>query len=56
MLVVDAVLALDLQVGRVGADDVLCLDARNVVDVHVGGHGNLQEGGVDGPMIDALDV
>src|SRR4029078_2538951 len=38
VLVVDAVLALDLHVGRMGAGDVGCLDPRDVVLVHVQRH------------------
>src|SRR5262245_45828350 len=38
VLVVDPVLALDLHVGGVGADDVLGLDAGDVVLVHVERH------------------
>ena len=36
--VVDAVRALGADVGLVGADDVLGLDAGEVVDIDVGGH------------------
>jgi len=38
LLVVDAVLALDLEVSLVGSGDVLGLDPRNVVHIHVRGH------------------